>query len=137
MAESHIISGLKAKQHEIRRRISELEDEIKVCRCDLVSISETLRIFGDPDAYVKPEALFSRGDLARTIFDALRGSPEGLDLRQLTDIVAKANNLDLNDTKLSPIVRTRVNNALYRYMNKGEVINRKGPHGTRIWRIAP
>ena len=43
----------------------------------------------------------------------------------------------MDDAKLAPIVRTRVNNALYRYMNKGEVINRKGPHGTRIWRIAP
>jgi hypothetical protein len=137
MSESHVISGLKAKQHEIRRRILELEDEIKVCRCDLVSISEALRIFGDPDAYVKPEALFIRGDLARTIFDALRGSLEGLDLHALVDIVAKANNLDMDDAKLAPIVKTRVNNALYRYMNKGEVINRKGPHGTRIWRIAP
>ena len=137
MSESHVISGLKVKQHEIRRRILELEDEIKVCRTDLVSISETLRIFGDPDAYVKPEALFSRGDLARTIFDALRGSLEGLDLHQLTSIVAKANNLDMDDTKLAPIVKTRVNNAMYRYMNKGEVINRKGPHGMRVWRIAP
>jgi hypothetical protein len=137
MSESHVISGLKVKQYEIRRRISELEDEIKVCRTDLVSISETLRIFGDPDAYVKPEALFSRGDLARTIFDALRGSLEGLDLHQLTEIVAKANNLDMDDAKLAPIVRTRVNNALYRYMNKGEVFNRKGRDGNRVWRLAP
>ena len=137
MSETHVVSGLKAKQHDIRMRISELENEIKACRCDLVSISETLRIFGDPDAYVKPEAMFSRGDLARTIFDALRGSLEGLDLHQLTEIVAKANNLDLNDAKLAPIIKTRVNNALYRYMNKGEVFNRKGRDGMRIWRVAP
>jgi uncharacterized coiled-coil DUF342 family protein len=50
----HVISGLKSKQHDIRMRISELENQIKACRCDLVSISEALRIFGDPDAYVKP-----------------------------------------------------------------------------------
>jgi hypothetical protein len=128
---------LKAKQHEIRRRISELEGEIKSCRADLVSISETFGIFGDPEAYVKREALFGRGDLARTIFDALRGSPDGLDVRALTDIVAKANNLDMNDPQLAQIVRTRVNNAMYRYMNKGEVINRKARDGTRAWRIAP
>jgi hypothetical protein len=41
-------------------------------------------------------------------------------------IVAKANNLDMDDTKLAPIVRTRVNNALYRYMNKGEVSKMAG-----------
>ena len=137
MGEPDVISGLKAKQQEIRRRISELEDDIKVCRADLVSISETLRIFGDPDAYVKPEALFSRGDLARTIFDALRGSPNGLDLPALTGIVAKANNLDMNDAKLAQTVRTRVNNALYRYMHRNEVFNRKGRDGLRVWRLAP
>ncbi len=137
MGEPDVISGLKAKQQEIRRRISELEDDIKVCRADLVSISETLRIFGDPDAYVKPEALFSRGDLARTIFDALRGSPNGLDFPALTGIVAKANNLDMNDAKLAQTVRTRVNNALYRYMHRNEVFNRKGRDGLRVWRLAP
>ena len=102
-----------------------------------MSISEALRICGDFDAYVKPEALFSRGDLARTIFDALRGSQEGLDVYVLTEIVAKANSLDMNDPKLAQTVRTRVNNALYRYMNKGEVINRKGKDGIRVWRLAP
>lgn len=137
MSESHVISGLKVKQHDIRTRIWELENEIKGCRADLVSISEALRICGDPDAYVKPEALFSRGDLARTIFDALRGSQEGLDVYVLTEIVAKASSLDMNDPKLAQAVRTRVNNALYRYMNKGEVFNRKGRDGVRVWRLAP
>ncbi len=137
MSEPHVISGLKTKQHEIRMRISELESQIKVCRCDLVSISETLRIFGDPDAYVKPEAMFGRGDLARAIFDALRGNPEGLDARAIADIVAKANNLDMNDAKLAQTIRTRVNNALYRYMHRNEVFNRKGRDGVRVWRLAP
>jgi len=137
MSEPHVVTGLKAKQHEIRRRISELENEIKSCRTDLVAISEALRIFGDPEAYAKPEALFGRGDLARTIFGALRGSPEGLDVYALAEIVAKANSLDMSDTQLAPIVRNRVNNAMYRYMNKGEVFNRKGRDGIRVWRLAP
>ncbi|MGO9475832.1 MAG: hypothetical protein ACLPWS_20860 [Rhodomicrobium sp.] len=70
----HVISGLKAKQHDIRARKSELEGEIKACRCDLVSMSDALRIFGDPDAYAKPEALFGRG---RSSPDHL-GRPTGL-----------------------------------------------------------
>src|SRR5208282_6370437 len=121
----NVISGLKSKQHDIRMRISELENEIKACRLDLVAISETLRIFGDPEAYVKPEAMFGRGDLARTIFGALRASPDGLDTRQLAEIVMKANEFDMNDAKLTATVRNRVNNAMSRYLNKGEVINRK------------
>ncbi|MGO9546391.1 MAG: hypothetical protein ACLPPF_16550 [Rhodomicrobium sp.] len=118
-------------------RISELEHQIKACRLDLVSISETLRIFGDPEAYVKPEAMFGRGDLSRTIFGSLRTSLDGLDTRQLAEIVMTANEFDINDAKLTATVRNRVNNAMYRYLNKGEVINRKMADGTRVWRIAP
>jgi len=133
----HVISGLKAKQHDIRTRIGELENEIKACRADLIAISESLRIFGDPDAYVKPEGMFGRGDLSRVIFDALRETPDGLTILTLAEIVMKANGFDLSDAMLTHVVRTRVGNALYRYYHKGEVINRKMPDGRRIWRVAP
>jgi hypothetical protein len=133
----HVISGLKAKQVDIRRRISELENEIKACRGDLVSISESLRIFGDPEAYAKPQAMFGRGDLSRTIFGALRNAQDGLDALTLADIVAQANKFDMNDAKLAAVVRSRVSTALYRYTSKGEVINRKRADGTRAWRLAP
>jgi hypothetical protein len=75
--------------------------------------------------------MFGRGDPARTISGALRCNPDGLDLAALVEIAAKANNLDRDGAKLTPIVKTRVNNALHRYMNKGEVINRKGPDRER------
>ena len=78
-----------------------------------------------------------RGGKARTIFDALRGNPEGLDVASLAGIAATANNLDMNDALLAPIVRARVNNAPYRYMNKGEAFNRKGRDGIRERRLAP
>ena len=68
MSEPHVITGLKAKAHEIHMRIAKLEDQIKVYRKDLAVIGETLRIFGDPNGfYVKPEALFNRGSLGRAI----------------------------------------------------------------------
>ena len=118
-------------------RISELESEIKACRCDLVSISEALRIFGDPDACVKPEAMFERGDLSRVIFDALRNEPDGLAIPALTEIVMRANGFDISDANLAALVKNRVGNALYRYYHKGEVLNRKAPDGIRVWRIAP
>jgi hypothetical protein len=133
----HVISGLRAKQVDIRRRISELEGEIKACRADLVSISESLRIFGDPEAYAKPQAMFGRGDLSRTIFGALRGAPDGLDARALVGLVAQANQFNMNDPKVAETVRSRVATALYRYASKGEVINRKRPDGVRVWRLAP
>ncbi len=119
-------------------RIAKLEDQIKVYRKDLALIGETLRIFGDPDGYyVKSEPLFNRGSLARAVFGALRGSPDGLDRHAIAEAVAKANGIDLKDDQLAPLVKKRVNDALQRYRNKGDVVNRKGPHGLRIWQIAP
>lgn len=43
----------------------------------------------------------------------------------------------MGDAKLAPIVRTRVNNALYRYMNRNEAFNRKGRDGVRMWTFRP
>ncbi len=41
MAESHVVSGLKAKQEGIKKRISELKQEIKVCQEELASVFKT------------------------------------------------------------------------------------------------
>jgi hypothetical protein len=138
MGEPHVISGLKAKAHEIRMRISELEGHIKVCRRDLATIGEALRVFGDPDGfYIKPEALFSKGDLARAIFDALRENPKGLQLPAIVEAVAKVHSLDMNDTQLAPLVRKRVTAALYRFHGRNEITNQKMRGGMKVWKIMP
>src|SRR5258706_8509170 len=97
MAESHVVSALKAKQHDIKRRILDLETEIKTCRSDLTAISETLRIFGEPQNYARAEQTFARGELSQIVFDALRASPEGLDTKELAAIAMRAKGFDLED----------------------------------------
>jgi hypothetical protein len=135
MAETHAVSGLKAKKEEIRCRISELENDIKACRSDLVTISEALRIMGDED-YAKPEALFGRGELAKIIFDALRDAPDGLEIKALADVVMKANGYAAEDRELYTAVLSRVGHAMYRYLHKGQVSKRRMRDGTRVWRLA-
>jgi hypothetical protein len=44
MAETHIVSGLRAKQEEIKKRISDLKREIKVSQDELAAVSKTLRL---------------------------------------------------------------------------------------------
>jgi len=61
MADSHVVSGLKAKQEEIRKRISNLKKEIKVCQDELAAVSKTLRIFGD-NSRTGGDKLFRRGE---------------------------------------------------------------------------
>jgi hypothetical protein len=45
MAEAHVVSGLRAKQEEIRRRISMLKREIEDPQEKLEAIRKTLLIF--------------------------------------------------------------------------------------------
>jgi len=47
MAEPHVISGLKAKQEEIKKRISDLKKLVREAQQELSTISKTLRIFGE------------------------------------------------------------------------------------------
>ena len=86
MAKSHVISALKAKEEEIKKRISNLKKEIKVCREELEAVTKTLRVF-EPTHRTGGNRLFRRGDVPRLIFDALWENPEGLDADQLAAIV--------------------------------------------------
>jgi len=122
MSESHVLSGLKAKQDDIERRIADLENEIEACRVDDTTISEALRIFGEPISYVKAKKTFSRGELARVIFDALRTSPGGLDTKELAAVAMRAKGLDLEDSTLVSTTHYRVGIAMQRYQGKRRVL---------------
>ena len=134
MAESHVVSGLKAKQDEIRRQIRDLEKKLKDCRADLHTISDALRIFGDPQKYAKEYRLFDRGERARIIFDALREAPSGLDTKELAVIVMKAKGLDLGETELSDL-RRLICIGMQRFLSKGRVKQGEMRDGVRVWRL--
>ena len=100
MANSHIISGLKAKQEQIRREIRDLEKKLQASRKDLATITDALRVFGEAQSKAKPEKLFGRGERYRISLDALREAPDGLDTKEITAAIAKAKGLSLNDAEL-------------------------------------
>jgi hypothetical protein len=102
------------------RRISELEKQIKACRSDLATISDALRIFGEPSKYAREDRLFDRGERARIIFDTLREAPDGLDTKELAVIVMKAKGLDLDETELSDL-RRLICRGMQRFRTKGRV----------------
>lgn len=134
MAESHVVSALKAKQEEIRKRISDLRKEIKVCQDELAAVSKTLRIFGE-NPRTGRDKLFRRGELPCIIFDALREAPEGLDVDQVAAAVIKAEGIETDDAETLATVRQRCMMAMYRYIDKGRVVKQR--RGTvRVWRLA-
>jgi hypothetical protein len=131
MAETHVVSGLRAKQEEIRRRISMLKREIAAHQSELEAIRKTLLIF-EPRKNDGGNRLFRKGDLPRLIFDALRGNREGLDVDQLAGIVAEREGFDASDFAA---VRKRCLMALYRQLDRGQVAkDRRG--SARVWKIA-
>ena len=71
MADSQYHKRIEGEEEEIRRRLLELEKQVKACRADLATISDALRIFREPEKYAKEDRLFDRGERARLIFDAL------------------------------------------------------------------
>jgi hypothetical protein len=135
MAEPIIIRGLKKKQEESRRRIADLEKQLQAARKDFLTISEALRVFGEPQSYAKLERRFGRGERARIIFDALRTAPEGLDTKETAALLVKEKGLVLNEAELRHLERhTGIgmhNFVSHRIVRKGEL-----RPGVRVWRLA-
>jgi hypothetical protein len=66
MAESHVVSGLRAKREEIQKRIADLEKQLPAGK--ISAISGALRVFGEAQGHAKPDRLFGRGERATGVF---------------------------------------------------------------------
>jgi hypothetical protein len=134
MAISPVISGLKAKEEEIKRQISSLKREIKTCQDDLDAIRQALRIFGEKWR-AGHSRLFRRGEMIKIVFDALRTNPQGLSVDQLAAIVIEREGFDPTDEETVSTIRQRCMMAMYRYVDNGKVVKeRRGRE--RVWRLA-
>jgi hypothetical protein len=134
MAESHVISALKAKQEEIKKRISALKKEIKARRNELETVTKVMRMF-EATPGTEGNRLFKRGTVSRLIFDALRANPEGLDTHQLAAVIIKEEGFDANDPEMAATIRQRCMMAMYRYIDRGQVVKElRGP--AKVWRLA-
>jgi hypothetical protein len=80
MAETHVISALRAKRAEVSGYIHELEKKVKTWRARLAHIDATIKIFSpeiDPEA-IRPlrtyrrSGYFKKGEFARLCLDELR-----------------------------------------------------------------
>ena len=80
MAETHVVSALRAKRTEISAYIHGLEKKVENWRARLAHIDEAIRIFSpetDPSAIppkrtYRRSSYFKRGELARLCSDELR-----------------------------------------------------------------
>jgi hypothetical protein len=80
MAETHVISALRAKRAEVSGYIHDLEKKVKTWRARLAHIDATIKIFSpkiDPEAIpsrrtYRRSNYFKKGEFARLCLDALR-----------------------------------------------------------------
>lgn len=80
MAETHVISALRAKRAEVSGCIHEMEKKVKRMRANLAHIDATIRVFApdlNPDTIppkrrYRRSRYFAKGELSRRCLDMLR-----------------------------------------------------------------
>lgn len=130
MAESHVVSALRQKRAAVTREIHGLERRLGELRAALVHLDGSMRLFADED---RPEpadgpalsasasrlpSVMPRGDMTRLVLDALRRTVGGQSLSRITETVAAAIGVSVEDRKTRNTLSERVRNALYRLRDR-------------------
>jgi len=135
MAESHVMAALRQKRASVAGEIVAVERRIGELRAALVHLDGSMRLFAgedfNPEAIVpklpRPlhalPAVIPRGDLMRSVLDALRTAEAGLTLPGIAIRVAPAIGVELQDNRERQLLNERIRNALYRIRDKGAAEN--------------
>lgn len=142
MENEHVLAGLIRKRAEIAGQIEATQLHLRQLVIDIDNVDATIRLF-KPDIdleEIRPKPLPPRhtafkGEVARIVLGALRGSSTPLTTKDITIRVMSERNLNLNDKKLVRIVSKRAGACLKHYRNKGMV--RSERQGSQLrWEIA-
>jgi len=142
MAETHVISALKAKRAEVSGHIHDLEKRIARHRANLASIDATIRLFSpetDPDA-IPPKRpyrrtrYFAHNELPRRALNILRETGRPLGSGHIADAVIAAKRMPSNDSKLRTLVVERVATTMRGLLKRG-LVEKTGTSRDVVWRL--
>ncbi len=142
MAESSTLVVLRNKRDNIERYIISMEAQIKLARVDLAHVNATLRLFevnGETTEFpvhMGLHRMFKRGEVIKICMEALAGSPNGLDTRELALLVIRDRDLDEADKILRQSVSYLVLQSLRAQIRRRWVVSAGKRKGVRIWRMA-
>ena len=114
MAESHVISGLKAKRAEIAGLLAECDERRGSLKEALAVIDSALRLFayeGDPadiKAKRKRRWMFRRGELQRAVMDAMRTAEGPLTNVEIAEQVIRSKGWSAADAALADAVAEKI-----------------------------
>ena len=142
MAETHVISALRAKRAEVSGYIHDLEKKVKTWRARLAHIDATIKIFSpetDPEAIplrrtYRRSGYFRKGELARLCLDEMRKSNgQPIPTSTIVAAIIKAKGLP-DDPALAVALTERVLSYL-RVKRKAGVITKTGTSRDAKWRL--
>jgi hypothetical protein len=140
VADPQIVTTLRNKADEIERYIVGMETKIAEARADLAHIRATLALFeanSDTPEYpvhMGVQRLFKRGEIWNVIAPALAKAPDGLDTRELTQVVVAAKGLDPDDRVFRASLNLSILHILRMRHRRGQVADGGKRKGVRIWR---
>lgn len=142
MAETHVVSALKAKRGEMAGLIDALQDQLRQAMIDIDHVDCTLRMF-EPDIdldEIRPKPLPPRhhafkGQVTRSILAMLR-SEGAMDAKTITIRLMAERELNVNDRVLTKAMHKRIGAALRNLRERQLVCSEQGKGGMLQWEIA-
>jgi len=144
MAETHVISALRAKRAEISGYIHDLEKKIKRQRSNLAHVDAAIRIFApnlNPDTIPPKRSYrrtryFAKGEMSRSCLDTLRDAQgRALATIEIARTIVAAKGLP-DDPALIQSLAERAQSLLRNFSKRGAIIKHgKGP--SIRWSLAP
>jgi hypothetical protein len=142
MADPQIVNTLRTKRNDIERAIVAYEAKIEAARIDLMHVNAVLHLYEhgrEPTQFpvhMGVARLFKRGELVALCLEALRGSPAGLDTRELAQHVMRAKGLDGADRVLRNTIAYSIMNAMRRQWKLNKTTSPEKRRGVRLWNLS-
>ena len=145
MAETHVVTALRAKRAEISGHIHDLERKLARHRASLAAIDATIRLYApelNPDS-IPPKRTyrrtryFAKGELARRILSVLReASGKPMTTVAITCAIVADKGFPVGEGALSEAVSDMALTVLRR-LSKRETVTKSGTSRNAQWVLAP
>ncbi len=139
MTETHILSGLKAKRHDVEASIKAYDAKLQQARRDLAHVNATLALFASDEpgtirAYTDTSRLFNRGELWG-LCQAMLTEHGPQDTRELSRRIAEAKGMDAADPVLCKALAYRIIQALTLQWKRKRIGSEGIRRGVRVWAL--
>jgi hypothetical protein len=140
MAEPHVVGALRRKRADLAGTVLQLEKRLIQERANLTHLDATMRLF---DPHSRPEeirpkrsrqrsAWFRQGECLRLLYDELRGAPEPMTTRELTERIMRVKSMPASDDRRRELVQKTILGSLNRAK---QTIARVENAGVVSWRL--